>query len=199
MLSLSDIFVGGENQPRACVTSKLRHCSRSLAKRQTRLEFGARGTGQFSGHPGQRVCVSHHLWLTKPGIRLPRFGAQWIRPAWCHLTVHLASPLVLIVLQERSDIGMLQMTWAYLPMALIWSSLRPRNGAGGDRPGCKVPMTAPFYSATTLAFLEVQLILSWSASRPAPQRRSIMPTPSKRQSPPTPPKIRPKNSQPASP
>jgi MFS family permease len=51
------------------------------------------------------------------------------------------SPLVLIYLQERFDASLMELAWAYLPMALVWAFLPSRMGAVGDRLGRKLPMT----------------------------------------------------------
>lgn len=50
------------------------------------------------------------------------------------------SPLVLIFLQERFDASLMELAWAYFPMAVIWAALPSRMGAIGDRLGRKLPM-----------------------------------------------------------
>jgi MFS family permease len=51
------------------------------------------------------------------------------------------SPLLLIFLQERFAASLMEISMAYLPMALVWAFFPSRMGAVGDRLGRKVPMT----------------------------------------------------------
>jgi MFS family permease len=63
------------------------------------------------------------------------------------------SPLVLIFLQERFGASLMELAWAYLPMALIWALLPSRMGIIGDRVGRKLPITIGLVVSGTMALL----------------------------------------------
>jgi MFS family permease len=70
-------------------------------------------------------------------------GASWA----------MVSPVIMIFLQKRLDVGIAELAWAYLPAALVWALLPSRLGRLADRYGRKPLMVLGLVVAAGSSFL----------------------------------------------
>jgi len=86
---------------------------------------------------------------------------QWSRP-WVLLllvtfvtgmSVSMISPVLIIFLQERLGVGIGTLSWAFLPMGLVWAFLPAQFGKWADRIGRKPMMLAGLVAAALSSFI----------------------------------------------
>jgi MFS family permease len=72
----------------------------------------------------------------------------------------MVSPVLIIFLQDRLNVAMDQLAWAFLPAGLVWALLPSRLGTLADRYGRKRLMVVGLLGAAAVSFI-VPSLASW--------------------------------------
>jgi MFS family permease len=105
------------------------------------------GRGLPETNPGARQAVLRPIVWSRPMILLLLVtavtGASWA----------LVSPILMIFLQEKLDVGVMELAAAYIPAALVWALLPARLGRLADRVGRKPLMVLGMAVAAGSSFV----------------------------------------------